>query len=477
MVRAALLSLAATVIVVILAFPTPGDRVAGAEWHLLPTCIEVGLILLGGVLLSDLMNSSGASQQLADWIATTCQKQEHGIVLIVLGVTPFAESVTGFGVGVLVAVPLLRRLGLVPFRAAVVGLLGLVIVPWGALAPGTLVAARLTGVDLRQLGVLSALLSFPVILLAGTAALIIAVGARRSRTAIPELITAALALGTGVWLTNAFVAIPLAGALGSAVSVAATLLLISLRERQRPSMGKDTRRAVGPYLSLVAGLLAARAVVAILPGRNGAWAGIITSPALWLLVTCALTPRILRMSWHMTHAVLLPAVRRWQPLALTTVLFLVLGALLTVTGMSAALATAAARLGRSYLLLAPFVGALGGFLTGSNTGANAMFASSQAAAARSLGVSMAGLVAVQNVSASLATMASPPRVALAASLARDPAPMPVTAAAGAAPAGPADPPPRVAALDDADPGQVMRQVGLVDLAVLAVLAIIAVVVM
>ena len=96
--------------------------------------------------------------------------------------------------------------------------------------------------------------------------------------------------------------------------------------------------------------------------------------------------------------------------------FLILGALLTATGQAAQLGRAAATLDVSYPAIAPWLGGLSGYLTGSNAGANAMLAAAQAEAAAGLGLSVIALVTVQNVSASLLTMASPARVAMAASV-------------------------------------------------------------
>ncbi|WP_199432971.1 L-lactate permease [Qaidamihabitans albus] len=469
---AALLSLVSAALVTALAFPTPLPTIAAAEWRALPTCAEVALILLGGVLLNQLMSAAGANQRLADWLAGACRSQPRAVVLVVLGVTPFAESVTGFGIGVVVAVPLLRRLGLPPLCAAVVGLLGLVTVPWGALGPGTLVAAQLTGVGFQQLGVLSALFSLPVFLLVGAAALGIAVGLRPALSALPELLTAATTLGVTVWAVNATIGVPLAGALGSFVTVLVNLLLAALREGRRPPAGPDVRHALAPYLVLLGCLLGAQMVVAAVPGPAGPWAAVATSPALWLLFTCALVPRMFAMTAPSARTAFAAAVRRWWPVAVATVAFIALGVLLTVTRMSDTLAAAAAGLGTGYLLLAPFVGALGGFLTGSNAGANAMFASGQAATAQAIGVSTAGLVAVQNVSASLATMASIPRVALATGVAQDSVPEPLRTPPNAGQAG-----------RDAEhtapiaPGRVLPPVLAVDLCVLAVLGVIAMVVL
>jgi hypothetical protein len=75
-------------------------------------------------------------------------------------------------------------------------------------------------------------------------------------------------------------------------------------------------------------------------------------------------------------------------------------------------------LGHGYPVLAPWIGALGGFLA-ERTGANSMFAASQAAVALAVGYPPLAMAAIQNVSAALATMAALPKIALAAGLARD----------------------------------------------------------
>jgi len=73
-----------------------------------------------------------------------------------------------------------------------------------------------------------------------------------------------------------------------------------------------------------------------------------------------------------------------------------------------------AALADDYVLLAPFIGALGGFLTASNAGANAMFMQFQASSAQVLGLPLEKIAAAQNAAAANATLASPGRVVLAA---------------------------------------------------------------
>ncbi|MCP2261589.1 lactate permease [Streptoalloteichus tenebrarius] len=457
---AALGAVAVAVVLALLAFPTSPDALAAAGLRLAPTAVEVALILLGGVVLNELLAASGTQRRLADAIAEACGGRGRAVVVVVLGVTPFAESVTGFGIGVVVAIPLLRRLGLSARQAAITGLLGLVTVPWGSMAPGTLVGAQLGGVAFQELGVRSAVLSLPVFLLAGAGALVVATGWRGLISTLPDLLVTTGVLWGVIWATNTWIGVPLAGVLGG-LAVITGVLVLGRRT------GEGVARTLRPYLVLLAGLMGSRLLVALV-GTEAWWTEVLVSPALWLLVTVAVTPRLEDVPAGAARACVTAGARRAWPVAASAVAFLALGALLTVTGMSAALATAAASLGPVYLAIAPFVAALGGFLAGSNTGANAMFAASQAAAAHSLGVPALTLVGAQNVSAALSIMVSLPRVTLAAQLASSQDDVQNSARNTVSDGGAGAPP------DTTSPGQVLPVVALVDVVVLVAIAAITV---
>lgn len=64
----------------------------------------------------------------------------------------------------------------------------------------------------------------------------------------------------------------------------------------------------------------------------------------------------------------------------------------------------------------PLLGALAGYLTGSNSGANALLAPAQAEWAQGAGYPLLQALALENVAASFATLLSPARVSLAGSL-------------------------------------------------------------
>jgi lactate permease len=402
--------------VALLAFPTPVSRLVRGETTALTTALEVDLIILGGLFLYEVGRRAGAHEALGRWFGGLSTDPVRSALVMVLGVTPFVESMTGLGVGAIFAFPLLLVLGFPPRRAAFLALLGFVTVPWGGLAVGTQVAARLTGLSFQSVGVASAVISLPVYLVVGAVAMLVAAGFRDAPRRLPELMVLSVSLWVGIWLANAFLGTSLAGAVGSLLAIAVGLLLIRVRERRPlPPVGVELVRGALPY-GLLLGLLTASRVLSSSLRLGGTATLILTSAATWLMVASVLSGVVLRLPPSGILGALRDAATRWWRVALTTLAFLCLGGLMVAAGMSAALASAAVSLGRPYVLFAPLVGGVGGFLTGSNSGANAMFAAAQAQAAQRLRYPVLWLVAGQNVSASVATMASGPRLQLAMSL-------------------------------------------------------------
>ncbi|MDO5712442.1 MAG: L-lactate permease, partial [Micrococcales bacterium] len=380
------------------------------------------------------------------------------VLLVVHGITPFAESVMGFGIGAMIGVPLLLHVGIPPARAAIIALLGLAAVPWGAMAPGILVAAGMTGLDFHDLGVASARLSLLPFVVCGIAAVLVAFG-RQAR--LPGLL-AATATGVvfcaGVIGANIVAGTPPAGALGALITILVILAWTQLGRgfagtRQRaeclvehetersvvqgpdhaaegdtPVPGRaqnvgvghseggghsEVLRAMLPYAVLLGGVLVARAATGSLPDE--ALGRYVASPGLWLAVAC-LSEYVLHRLYRdpsSVHAAVGTAWHSWRAVAPATASFVLVGILMVVAGMTAAIAAAATTIGPAYSFFAPTLAGIGGFLTGSNAGANAMFAAPQAQAAQALGKPVMEFVAMQNVGASLLTMASPGRVLLA----------------------------------------------------------------
>ncbi|WP_166870702.1 L-lactate permease [Salinibacterium sp. ZJ450] len=446
-VPAALIVIALTGVLTGIRFPIdPGlfDDVVPSLW---PVALSVLVIIFGGVLLAEYLGTVGAQDAIGDWLRAAAHTPDRAVLLIGLGVAPFVESIVGWGLGVVASVPLLLRLGLTPTKAASIGLLGIVLGPWGSLGPGNIIMAELGAVDYVQLGVVSALFSLPVLLVGGIAILLVGVGWRRARSMLLEALVTVLVMWLILIAVNLAFGPPLGGVIASLGAIAILMLFARLRGGRAFTPDRFTVRSLYPYLVLIVTLLLAIAVDRLFP--LGVWGDILANPAIWMLLAAFSTPLFFRLPWAQSLSVVTVSLKRFAPVTLTTLLFIGFGGLLSVNGMSARLSDAAASLGLGFLALIPVIGFVGGYITASSTATAAMFASGISHAAVALGTDQLAALSVQNVASGSAVMTSPSRVALAVSLTED------AVAQGRAPA---------------DPAVVMRHVLLANLIVVLLLA-------
>lgn len=411
--RAAALSILTASLLTATLFPTSWGDLATAGRGLLGTLTEVLLILLGGVLLSRVLEASGDQKHLADWVDQLgAGHRERVIVLLVLGLTPFAESVTGFGLGAVVAIPLLRHLGFSRARAFALGLMGLFLTVWGALSTGTLVAAHLGEVGSVDLITRTAMLTPPVTGTVALVALRVGTGRAPRAAAVIDALVITAAQAVTLIVVSRLLGHSLGGVLASLVAAVVALMLLRLRYGTRFTLHAATRGALVPYGVLVTGLLTATLLIRG-SGISGplAW---LSHGSVWLMIAVLVaTWRLRRADPDAIGPTWRDGVRTWLPVGLGTGGFVVLGGLLTATGMSAWLGGAMAGTGGAFPAVSAFLGSVTGAVAGSTAGANSMLSASQAAAARALGADPITALAVQNLACGVWTLIAPTRLALA----------------------------------------------------------------
>ena len=402
--QAALIGLGTTIVAIFPLSSRPPAELLLAVIGWAPVLTEVLLIVAGGLLLSQVLRFSGAQAAIAQWLVTRRGQGLASVLLVVHGVTPFAEALTGFGIGVTVGIPLLLHFGLSRSKAAVVGLLGLCAVPWGSMGPGTLIAASMSGLPFQDLGLASAILSIIPF---------VATGMIAGWLVRPDAYSLAMGAFSGFSLTvavavaNAIFGTAPAGATGSLALIA--MHLLSSKGGGTP-LSQIGRRGVFAYAVLLGGVLAMGIGLKLIGGSGNL--RFLASPALWLFMAVLwfnrgrLHPEAGSAAW-----------RSWCSVAPVTSAFILLGVLMSVSGMAAQLAEWLAGSGQAYAFLSPFIAAAGGFITGSNTGANAMLASTQAEIARHLNANILWYMAAHNVAAAFLLMASPGKVEMAVQLA------------------------------------------------------------
>ncbi len=412
--------------------------------------LTVLYILFPALLLYQLQQTKDGMNVLARGIARLCPDRDLLVLLIVLGIAPFGESVSGFGVGTVIVIPILMAMGIDTLQAAMLGLLGQVAVPWGGLAVGTAIGAQLTRLDPGVLGAYTALITAPLPFGFGLVALAMVGGRAALQRRWVSACVAGLVLVGGEWLFSQVPGIELAGALASLLSLAllATWGYILARRSPQASVNRENIlpntsgeephvenssnalplwRVVASYAFLTGTLLLSRLV---LPIRDWLQTHVVLSastialhlpilynPGFLVLLSAFASVPLLHISSAEVGKTIVRTWRQFAPGAVAILCFLAASQVMNASGMTTVLGSAAATLGSNYGWIAPWLGAVGGWLTGSNTGGNAMFALLQKDVSLRAHLPLNWVMGAQNGAGSIATMVSPSRIVLAATTA------------------------------------------------------------
>jgi lactate permease len=338
---------------------------------------------------------------------------------------PFMEAITGFGLGQVAAIAALSRAGLAPLHTAVLALLSGIMVPWGAMANGTMVGAALAHLSPSELGLRSAILTIP--LLFGWLALfwreagaagVSANGAERTEEVCWIAGTAALLVCCNYLLGPEIAGIT---SLGSLIA-----LRYYCRERLSAARFRIAVLTGWPYLALISGLVAARLVSSIMPSLASALSfqpfgnappfQLLTHPAAWLIIAGLLTA-LFSAPVKLADAIS-PACRKGFRPVLTILVFLVMAKLTTACGVADALAGGIRNaMGTKATLAVPLLAGLFGFITGSGNASNGLLMHAQLSFTRDMHLDPLWIAAIQNTAAAALTMLSPSRVAMGCAIA------------------------------------------------------------
>jgi lactate permease len=428
-------------------------------------------ILLPALALHQLQQHSGALDALRAGLGRVTPDARLQVLLVGWFGTLFLEGAAGFGTPVALAAPLLVGLGIAPVAAVLLALLGHAVgVSFGALGTPVMAQAALTGADARaiaaQTATLHALVGGVMMLAflrvlhgawadrevsAVHAAAIPAAGRDASAPVRADLTVRLLPWGLGAALAFLLPAWVLATVLGPELAtlggalVGAALFVAALRlfgpasgarsKASRPAAAAQAPApavtagttapmsialAMAPYAVLVMAVIATRAWPAVaqplaavtlqwqLPGGFSGRMAPLTHPGTLLLGALLLGAALQRRPMAAVAAALLDAGRRLLPVTVALLAMLMLSRLMLHAGLIDALQQAAvAGLGRSWPLLAPAVGALGSFVTGSATASNVLFSSLQWQTAQALGQGGVLMLAAQGFGAGVGNIVCP----------------------------------------------------------------------
>lgn len=414
--RAGLAGIVVALVVIWSGSSLSSSLLAGVALEAVSSTVTILWIIFPALVIFELQSRVGALERLRHALAQISEDRAVQALLIAWFFGLFMEGAAGFGTPVALAAPLLVGLGFAPVRAVALALLGHAGgVSFGAVGTPALAQVEMLGLPAQGLAGWTMVLHAVPMLALALAVMRLASDGPLTRRQIGLAGLAALCFLLPA-LVLAWLAGPELPTLGGAL-IGGGIFAAFVRNRNRPGPAEWRLADVMPYLLILGLVLVTRLIAPIQASLSGLWVGWNwagysggiaplyhpgTLLALGLVLAAALTGRSQALAPAAGAAL-----GRLVPVALALLAMLVLARLMVHGGLIAQAAEAAARAGAVWPLLAPLVGALGTFVSGSATASNILFSEFQAATARTLDLSMVLMVAAQGVGAAIGNAIAP----------------------------------------------------------------------
>jgi len=412
--------------------------------------VDVLLIIWAAFLLYRVTDEAGAIQVISDSLPHLTPDKGMQALLIGWVFATFLQGVGGFGVPVAVISPILVGLGFTPLSAVVLPSIGHGwAVTFGSLGSSFAALMASTGLTAEQLAAPSAIF----LGIAGIVTGFFVSHASGGWSTLRRLIFPTLLLGvlmasvqyavvtSGFWYIGAFIA----GIFGLAFGI---LIAMRTRNGEKIDGSLDLRAlflAISGYALLIAITLfiqlvpVAKETLSIVhiqlefpatetslgyttPAGPGRELVLLRHTGFILLYASILAFFVYKITGHYqegaVRSIISGTVSRVISSSVSIASMVSMAVIMQHAGMTDTIARGlAASVGALYPLVAPWIGALGAFMTGSNTNSNVVFGALQKRTAELLAYSVPVILAAQTAGAALGSVMAPTKVVVGASTA------------------------------------------------------------
>lgn len=362
------------------------------------------------------------------------------VLILAWGFGGFLEAVAGYGTAVAIPASILASLGFNPLFAAVICLLANTVpTAFGALGIPVTTLATVTGLEVVHLSYVTS------IQLAGFIVLIpflLVILTEKSIKALKGVVGITLVSGITFAIPQIFIAkylgADLPALVASICSMACTILMAKAMNKEKVEAKEDK---IGlkegilawlPYILLCGLILIASPLV---PSINSLLAKAssnihiytgdatsttafswINTPGMMILIATFIAGLIQKLKFTYMLDVLKRTIIQLKTSFITIMSIVAISKIMSHSGMTSSISFGLCAItGSFYPLIAPLLGAIGTFVTGSDTSANILFGALQTEAAKSLSIDPYWIAAANTAGATAGKMISPQSIAIATS--------------------------------------------------------------
>ena len=404
------------------------------------TLLPILLVIVAALFTYNLAVETKTMDVIKKMLSSITTDKRIQVLILAWGFGGFLEAVAGYGTAVAIPASILASLGFNPLFAAVICLLANTVpTAFGALGIPVTTLATVTGLEVVHLSYVTS------IQLAGFIVLIpflLVILTEKSIKALKGVIGITLVSGITFAVPQIFIAkylgADLPALVASICSMACTILMAKAMNKEKVETKEDK---IGlkegvlawlPYILLCGLILIASPLV---PSINSLLAKAssnihiytgdatsttafswINTPGMMILIATFIAGLIQKLKFTYMLDVLKRTIIQLKTSFITIMSIVAISKIMSHSGMTSSISFGLCAItGSFYPLIAPLLGAIGTFVTGSDTSANILFGALQTEAAKSLSIDPYWIAAANTAGATAGKMISPQSIAIATS--------------------------------------------------------------
>lgn len=402
----------------------------------------VVLIIWGAMFLYNLVEKAGALEVISETVGRSVEDKLIQLLFLSWIFASFLQGIAGFGVPVIVVVPILISLGFSPETAAAAVLIGHSwSISFGSMGSSVYAIDLVTRTNLNDIVLNMSILGTISMLCTGISICILFGGRNVLQRGIVYVFTVSVFMGATLFVMAKLQMYSILGLAAGVVGSIAMFIIcridnkISMKYEAIEKGRLGILHAIMPYiviiiLSITFYIIDPKWEICFdFPGYETLRGRIIDIEDNYVKFNLLKFPLIIIMMaaiisggmfWKNrvlkgedVKTIVQNTIKKCVPATVTIVFLLITAVVMMDSGMIENLAYAVVKLsGKTYPLVSSFIGLLGAFITGSNTNSNILFGSFQEIAADTLGYSTAIICAVHSIGASIGGAIGPTTVAL-----------------------------------------------------------------
>ena len=429
---------------------TAGEAATATLEGVITAVWPIGIIIIAAMFTYNLCVETGAMDLIKKMLTSVTNDKRVLVLILAWGFGGFMEAVAGFGTAVAIPAAMMVALGFDPLFSAVACLVANAAPPtFGSIGIPTTTAAGLVGMDplvlsgpaMNMLTIPALLSPFIIIWLTGKSVK----GKKPFKGVLGFTILAAASYVIPALLVAHFVGAEFVDVVGNTVSL---LLMVIFAKLRKPTEDSDYRidfedgskelekakfgyvTAWIPYILMLILLIVSSKLVApvnaflanftskfvVFSGENGATVSLawIGNSGVMIFLAGIIGGRIQGASFGTMGKVLGKTCKSMWKAIVTIIFIIAVAKVMGYSGMTSSIATLLAALTGSFFpALAPVVGIIGTFVTGSTTSSGILFANMQVEVASQIGANAVQLVAANMAGGAIGKLISPQSIAVA----------------------------------------------------------------